>query len=177
MEPIETFSHNGFKVEIHRDTDPTSPLEYDNLVTIACWHTRYLLGDKQINHLTKEEMCEDVGDIIAILPLYLYDHSGITMNTTGFSCGWDSGQVGWAYVTKESAEKMGCVGPDWTTERLEDNIRGEITTYDNYLTGQVYGYRVLNDEGEELESCWGYIGNMEDARSDARAITDHLKGK
>ena len=24
-----------------------------------------------------------------ILPLYLYDHSGITMNTSGFSCPWD----------------------------------------------------------------------------------------
>ena len=28
---------------------------------------------------------------MVILPLYLYDHSGITMNTTGFSCPWDSG--------------------------------------------------------------------------------------
>ena len=32
-------------------------------------------------------------DGMVILPLYLYDHSGITMNTCGFSCPWDSGQV------------------------------------------------------------------------------------
>lgn len=36
-------------------------------------------------------------DGMVILPLYLYDHSGITMNTCGFSCPWDSGQVGWIY--------------------------------------------------------------------------------
>ena len=38
-------------------------------------------------------------DGMVILPLYLYDHSGITMNTCGFSCPWDSGQVGWIYAS------------------------------------------------------------------------------
>ena len=33
-------------------------------------------------------------DGFVFLPLYLFDHSGITMNTSGFSCPWDSGQVG-----------------------------------------------------------------------------------
>ena len=32
---------------------------------------------------------------------FIYDHSGITMNTTGFSCPWDSGQVGWIYCSKK----------------------------------------------------------------------------
>ena len=38
-----------------------------------------------------------------ILPLYLYDHSGLSMNTSGFSCPWDSGQVGWIYCNNEKA--------------------------------------------------------------------------
>ena len=37
-----------------------------------------------------------------ILPLYLYDHSGITMSTGPFSCPWDSGQVGWIYASKKT---------------------------------------------------------------------------
>ena len=36
-----------------------------------------------------------------VLPVYMYDHSGITINTTGFSCPWDSGMVGIIYVSKE----------------------------------------------------------------------------
>ena len=36
-----------------------------------------------------------------ILPLYLYDHGGITMSTGAFSCSWDSGQVGWIYAEKK----------------------------------------------------------------------------
>ena len=28
---------------------------------------------------------------VVMLPLYLYDHGGLTMNTSAFSCPWDSG--------------------------------------------------------------------------------------
>lgn len=40
-----------------------------------------------------------------ILPLYLYDHSGITISTGPFSCPWDSGQVGWIYAPKDTFRK------------------------------------------------------------------------
>ena len=40
-------------------------------------------------------------DGFVFLPLYLFDHSGITMNTSGFSCPWDSGQVGWIFCTPD----------------------------------------------------------------------------
>lgn len=38
---------------------------------------------------------------VAMLPLFLYDHSGITMSTGPFHCPWDSGQVGFIYMTYE----------------------------------------------------------------------------
>ena len=40
-----------------------------------------------------------------MLPLYLYDHSGITMSISPFSCPWDSGQVGWIYCTPDAISK------------------------------------------------------------------------
>ena len=48
-----------------------------------------------------KDIQEKVSTKIIILPLYLYDHSGISMKTTPFSCQWDSGQVGWIYVEKK----------------------------------------------------------------------------
>lgn len=33
------------------------------------------------------------------------DHSGLAMQTTSFNDPWDSGQVGWIYVSKEDALK------------------------------------------------------------------------
>lgn len=40
-----------------------------------------------------------------MMPLYLMDHSGLAMQTESFHDPWDSGQVGWIYVSKEDALK------------------------------------------------------------------------
>jgi hypothetical protein len=124
-------------------------------------------------------------DIIS-LPLYLYDHSGITMNTTGFSCRWDSGCVGFIYVTKEQVRK------EYNVKRITKDIvdkvtkvlQGEVKTYDQYLTGDVYGYRISKvevcDKGcehkEEVDSCWGYYG-MESVEEDGNIVLGYYIGE
>lgn len=169
--PVETFTHEGRTVKLYTDDDPSSPRDYENLSHMVCAHRRYTLGDEQRSEgETEEELRERVPGILAILPLYLYDHSGITISTTPFGCAWDSGQVGWAYVTEKSAKAMGCdgsMGGDWPVSRLEEAIRGEVAEYDRFLTGDVYGYVVTEPDGEEGESCWGFIGReyaIEEAR-------------
>ena len=109
-----------------------------------------------------------------MLPLYLYDHSGITMRTTGFSCPWDSGQVGFIYVTKEQLRKEYSVQrvTKATIAKAEKVLRGEVEVYDDHLTGNVWGYSIETiskatcdkcghtSENEEFDdSCWGYYGN------------------
>ena len=107
---------------------------------------------------------------MVILPLYLYDHSGITMNTTGFSCPWDSGQVGWIYADKEKVEKeYGEVTPE-TMEKARRLLEGEVKEYDCYISGQCYGFQLFKDE-EEIDSCWGFLGELRDVQD---AVKDHL---
>ncbi|TEB04760.1 hypothetical protein Psch_03522 [Pelotomaculum schinkii] len=96
-----------------------------------------------------------------ILPLYLYDHSGITMNTTGFYCPWDSGQVGWIYVTKEMVRRE--YGIKRITKKIREKViqalKSEVNVYSEYLEGNVYGYVLEDAEGNELDSCWGFYGD------------------
>lgn len=55
-------------------------------------------------------LCEDK---VAILPLYLYDHSGLTMSTSDFGDRWDSGCVGFIYMDKDTAMKeLGMAGDE-----------------------------------------------------------------
>jgi hypothetical protein len=111
---------------------------------------------------------------VVILPLYLYDHSGITMSTGRFSCPWDSGQVGWLYVDRATMLKEWGGGGKVLTKKIKDQARkyleGEVETYDQYLTGDVYGVVMewfvnegTEDEPEweqhEEDSCWGYFGH------------------
>jgi hypothetical protein len=156
------------KVRTFIDNDPESPRDWCNLGTMICFHGRYKLGDKHSydsnDYSGWEEMKENIIDtenVHTILPLYLYDHSGITMNTTGFSCNWDSGQVGWIFVSKEVVMKEGI---DET--KVEEYLKNEVKTYDQYLRGDVYGYEIvkvttcdLGHEHEEVvDSSYGYYG-------------------
>lgn len=52
-------------------------------------------------------------DKVAILPLYLYDHSGLAMSTSDFGDRWDSGCVGFIYMDKDTAMKeLGMAGDE-----------------------------------------------------------------
>ena len=102
---IHTEIRHGYRISIFQDTDPMNPrTDYDNAGTMVCFHSRYNLGDKHNFTLESAREFSRRKDIIC-LPLFLYDHSGITINTTGFSCPWDSGQVGFIYITKAKALK------------------------------------------------------------------------
>lgn len=147
-------------VIIAQDEINESPREWDNLGTMACFHRRYTLGDKDHGLSLEEAQAIEADDKKYIaLPLYLYDHSGITMNTTGFSCRWDSGQVGVIFVSKEAVRKE--YGWKVITKARKEQIlgylKGEVETYDQFLRGDVYGFKCV-ENGEETDSCWGFYG-------------------
>lgn len=95
-----------------------------------------------------------------VLPLYLYDHSGITISTGPFSCPWDSGQVGWIYVSIEQVKKEF----GWkrlTRDRRQQIVQileKEVEEYDQYLTGQVFEYVLEGNSEEIVDSCGGFFG-------------------
>ena len=158
---IETLKNGNATLEIHQEVEPQSPRSWDNLGTMLCAHRRYDLGDKhsyELEYLHQIEANKE-GKYI-VLPLYLYDHSGITMRTTPFSCPWDSGQVGVIFVDKKKVrEEYGWkVITAKRKEQILGYLRGEVETYDQYLRGDVYGFRKLVD-GEEVDSCWGFYGS------------------
>ena len=107
-----------------------------------------------------EAVKAEVDKVAVVLPLYLYDHSGITIWCSPFSCPWYSGQVGFIYVTLESIRSK--YKTRAVTRKIraqaESVLRAEVDTYGDYLTGQVYGYVVEDSDGEQRDSCWGFYG-------------------
>jgi hypothetical protein len=174
---VDTLEHANRKINVCIDPEPFNPRkEYDNATVMVCWHRRYNLGDEQIEPQSSDELKEayaERGDpILAILPLYLYDHSGLSMRTGAFSCSWDSGQVGWIFIPQSKVDLMGFVG--YTLEQYENVLRGEVETYDAYLTGEVYGYQILGMDDDVLESCWGYF-DQESCWNDAKDCAGYTK--
>ena len=159
----------GYSVAVEYDPYPESPREWDNVGTVVLVdRCRYSFGDKTAGQDELARIARDPNNIC--LPIYIYDHSGITINTTGFSCPWDSGQVGLIYCTKERARS------EWGRVYRQQALaclRGEIETLDQYLTGQVYGYVVRDPQGEELDSCWGFYGDSADCMAEGEAVARH----
>ena len=175
MEAIETFEAAGFTVSLYHDEDPGSPREWDNLGKMVCWHRRVNLGDETIKTSNYRNMDELVASFNArvCIPLYLYEHGGMTMRTHPFGDPWDSGQVGFIYVTDETLRKEYSVPPGQdippeTLDLAKQVLVGEVETYDQYLTGDVYGYMVKDEAGEHVDSCWGFFG-LEYAQQEAEA--------
>lgn len=171
---MKTYTVGNKRVRIEYDDDPgMHPREWDNLGTIATWHRRYNLGDEQPGESVEEwgeRMAEwEEGDtetpkekfdrLFVWLPVYMYDHGGITINTSGFSCPWDSGQIGLIYVSRKMLEYE-----KLTEDQALEYLRGEIEVYDKYLRGDVY-YFVAEEYDEEtgewveVDSCGGFYGN------------------
>ena len=151
----------------------------NNLGTMVCFHKKYSLGDLHSYSSNdfgswdefKNQLIKD-HNVAVILPIYMYDHSGITISTTPFSCPWDSGQIGFIFVSKAKALKEfeGHIVTKKLKERLTQHLIGEVETYDQYLTGDVFGFQItLNDE--ELDSFWGYYGT-ESCLNEAKSIVE-----
>ena len=48
----------------------------------------------------------------------------------------------------------------------------EVEVYDQYITGEVYGYVIKDEEGNELEPCWGFFG-MDHATEEAKRQAEY----
>jgi len=149
---------------LYFDCDPISPREWDNLGTMACYHSRYTLGDEGVPYKDEViDMLEGSNNDVICLPLRLYDHSGLAMSThnngAAFGDPWDSMWIGAIFVEKAKIREE--YGWKYLTKKRINQIlqylEGEVETYDQYLRGDVYGITVEGGEGGD-ESCWGYYG-------------------
>lgn len=136
----------------------------------------WLIDDiiEAMSQIDKWKLLEKHANIV-FLPLYLYDHSGITMSTGSFGDRWDSGQVGYIYTDKKTIMETGGMlqNEKGNYVKITDKnwkkaayrwMEGEVKVYDQYLTGEVYGiiteeYDAKEDDWEEKDSCWGFFND------------------
>ena len=152
---MSTTKYKGYEIKIEQDQDPISPRDHDGkMCVLALFHNRYSLGDAPENIRSKDYsgweamkngILKKEKDVVAIEPVYMYDHSGITIATTPFSCPWDSGQIGFAYVTKRSIRENYAVKR--VTKALivkaAAELESEVKDYDAFLRGDYCGYTIV----------------------------------
>jgi hypothetical protein len=183
----ESLNIQGHTVNILYDTDAMNPREeFDHLGTMVCFHSKYKMGDNHdypdaesffadITGLdtyenTDQEIQEKLSEMkeagdIHMLPIYMYDHSGISISSKPFSCPWDSGQLGVIYVTRETLIKENLA--DKTAEEIQSYLDCEVAEYGHYAAGEVYGFQIE----ETGDSCFGFYGSDHEASG----LLDHAR--
>ena len=157
--------YKGWEIKIIQDEDAASPEEWDDsVVFIAAFHQRncWIVRD----NLRSPEDLEsyDWEKTHHVFPLYAYIHSGVVLSLGDFADPWDSGQVGYVLVSKTEA---------WTTD-IKEIARSKVNEWNDYFSGNVYGYTVTDPEGEEKDSCWGFYGDPDGyILEQAKGVIDH----
>ena len=186
----EVVKHKGFNINIFRDDNAESPRDWGSLGTMYTMHRNYQPEKDFYKHFEWEEVFDENREFTAsfekkyiALKFYLYDHGGQSVSTSPFSCSWDSGlfgiiavdidrirkEQGWKNITKERRKVV------------ESWLKAEVEQYDQYLTGDVFGYTISECENEDNalnDSCWGFYGKegIECLTEEAKSYIDaHLE--
>jgi len=126
-----------------------------------------ILCDDIIENMTTKDLKLFAEEKHLIEPLYLYDHTIQSISMRSFHgrahhADWDSGVVGFAYVSHEDISKeYGDTSPE-NIEKARQLMSAEVETYDCYIRGECYGFQLFRD-GEEVDSCWGFLGSFDEA--------------
>ena len=180
---METLHYKGYEIKIERDDFPQNPLrDWDGHVLFCLNHKRYDLHNNTDFDTNEFESWEAIREAIedeycplAILSVFMYDHGGITIKTSPFICCWDSSQIGFAFIDIPTLKQWGLRAGDKTAKELEEMIRDNVRLYDDYLTGNVFGYSIADSSGNTLDSCYGYYGDLgkEDMIGEAKSNDEH----
>ncbi len=160
--------YKGHIVRISPDEDLINPRkDFGHLTTFAFFHKRYSLGDKvefkPEDYRGWNEMEADIRHRYKpryITPVYMYDHSGLVLSTSPFSCPWDNGQVGFMWITD----------PDIPQDKLSGVVEGEIRELNQWLSGDVW--RIDIDDGKDY---LGGVCGYDDAVEEAKRMIDDME--
>lgn len=174
----------GIKIKIERDEDADNPRDNRHGTLFLAWHKRYSIGDpkpsRRFEHPESEfptraelltALREELGSI-AELPVFMYDHGSQAYSTEGFADRWDSGQLGWIFAVPGDDSPSRWEGA--TPDQIAEVLRGEIAEYHSWANGEVYAYRLVDDDGETLEAGGGYYSEDECRQAANEALGERL---
>lgn len=173
------------RIEYDDDSSASDPREFDELVEIVTpdlrsWNVRTENARFQHEHDRLYE--RGLGGAfprylkifhnVEAVPVYMYEHSGVALSTGSFigraqHAEWDSGMIGWAYLSPDAEQ--------WDGIEPEKIIAGFVEELGKWMNGEVYGWIVEEkvtgskvydsdredeafEEWDEGDSCWGLIG-------------------
>ena len=161
---------NNETFRIVHDVMADSPRNADNITTMIFFGNNSNLGDKHEfnsdDHSNWDEMEIAIKKhygrkLVHIQKVCGYSHSGLTISLKPFQCQFDSGVLGFVIVTRQDI--LDLLGNKRVTKKLINQaisqIESEIEILNQYIIGDTWGVQLLDCDGAEYDSCYGYFGS------------------
>lgn len=144
------------KLHIEQDQDAQSPQsDGDTDLFIVASHPQFTVpvpGEKTVPQYAKE-IVDRFKKTHWLFPIEAYIHGNVAI---AFSQEgqfpdrrWDVSQVGYVFAAKS----------EWRLSKSARKAAASfIETWNQYLSGDVWGYVIANKDGETVDSCWGFYG-------------------
>lgn len=148
---MKTFKH--VTIEIEQDDSAGNPRdEFDNLSRFLCpSSSHYITGGKtDLEFHPDQDGGENLRNLRREKALIVEFY-----NPNVGTC--------YAYVTRQQLQKE-YLDFGYSTRKAFYHarrcIQGEINDWLAFCNGEVYGYIIKDEDGETLDSCWGYYGRQ-----------------
>jgi hypothetical protein len=116
-----------------------------------------------------------------IFPVDAYIHSGVHLslaNTEKYpDRRWDVSTTGYILVKKEMINLEGENNFQVGESEAKEYAENLIQTWNQYLSGEIYGYQILKTENKEIDSCWGFFGDDPNENGILYHINDEILNK
>ncbi len=185
MESIDVKIVNGYIVSVYPDQDCESPRDtFEQSSRMNLKHREYNFPNNDNVDFDEVDTLADLVKIAVdndahpelIFPVEFLDHGMVGMKmwtTQAFDERHNSGMIGIVYMTnayfKENIEPYNQTVAD-ATKRLS----ADVEEYGQYVNGSCYGFIVTDKDGKELDSCWGFIGDSDDAMNEGVSSANNI---
>lgn len=156
MQKVFSEVYRGHVIEVFPDECVEQPNEWDDTVFLVGFHRSFWVKREGYDEETVRDALRTqkhpLRKVYHIFPLAAYIHSGVSLSldrdSYPFNDQWDTCWVGAVFIAKEEAKRK-------EAERIAEDT---IQTWNEYLSGEVYGYQTDTDD-----SCWGFYGDIHQA--------------
>lgn len=163
------------KLRIVQDEDAQSPTEFDDTVFLISEHKDFCVPSAEQTKAMRQQGRRWNVDVAAeiehrkkthhVFLLEAYIHSGVVLALAREGNfpdrQWDVSLCGAVFVDKSETKSK---------DKARDMARGKIDEWNQYLSGDVWGYIVEDENGNHIDSCWGFYGREHAEHESAAAL-------
>jgi len=162
MEKLEQIEYNGYKINIYQDENDFNDTPGDwgnNDCFLVHYHRDCWIENKQVEEDDIAQWYRGNKSLEKkwwVFPVAAYIHSGVVLSLGSGrhfpDYNWDVSHVGALLVERKRGLRE---------TKAHKWAEGLIETWNDYLSGNIYGYMIEDYKGNEEGGIWGFYGDYE----------------